>query len=70
MNALDNAKATAAQLNEAHAADGMTAFVFRVYRMMKKSWVPTGSYWVRCYRAGEKVESVFDGQYVGVPFAG
>lgn len=70
MNALDNAKATAAQLNEKYAAEGLTAFVFRTYRIMKKSWKPTGSYGVRCYRAGEKVECVFDGDYVLVPFAG
>lgn len=69
MNALENAKATAAQLNDQYSADGLTAFVFRTYRIMKKSWKPTGTYGVRCYRAGEKVEPVIDGDYVMVPYA-
>lgn len=70
MNALDNAKQTADRLNATYAAEGLTAFVFRTYRIMKKAWVPTGSYGVRCYKAGDKVECVFDGDYVMVPFAG
>jgi hypothetical protein len=69
MNALENAKATAAQLNNKYSADGLTAFVFRTYRINKKNWQPTGTYGVRCYEAGEKVEPVFDGSFVMVPYA-
>lgn len=67
---LENAKQTAARLNSQYSAEGLTAIVFRTYRIRKKSWVATGSYGVRCYKSHEKVLPVFDGDFVLVPFAG
>lgn len=65
---LNNAKQTAARLNATYTEQGLTAFVFRTFRIQKKAWVPTGRYGVRCYKANEKVETMIDGDYAMVPF--